>query len=231
MIMGKKVISFQLFGTDPMYTAGAIENAKLAPKIYPGWICRFYCMLDVPAKIRTALKALGAEVVECNQASDSVWRRFLRLRVVYDPTVDVFLIRDCDSRLNVRGAAAVKQWLDSEKPVHIMRDHRRHTAPIMGGMWGGRAWKTWMPNFEQEMKFWIVRMKMGWRARRIGKRDGDQSFLRDKVWPLVNGINMHMGHDNRKRKTGHERNFMVDLPGGAFVGMQFTKDNKPVKVR
>jgi len=36
--MKKKIISFSLWGDKPMYTIGAIKNAKLAEEIYPGWI-------------------------------------------------------------------------------------------------------------------------------------------------------------------------------------------------
>ena len=32
-----KVINFSLWGDDPFYTIGAVENAKLALDIYPDW--------------------------------------------------------------------------------------------------------------------------------------------------------------------------------------------------
>jgi hypothetical protein len=38
----KKIISYSLWGDLPLYTVGAISNAKQAKEIYPGWICRFY---------------------------------------------------------------------------------------------------------------------------------------------------------------------------------------------
>jgi len=44
----KKIISFSLFGDNPLYCFGAIENAKIANKIYEGWKTRFYIANDVP---------------------------------------------------------------------------------------------------------------------------------------------------------------------------------------
>jgi len=33
----KKIISFSLWGDNPVYTQGAIRNAELAKEIYPDW--------------------------------------------------------------------------------------------------------------------------------------------------------------------------------------------------
>lgn len=38
-----KVIAFCLYGSDPQYVQGMLENIKLAPDIYPGWKVRVYC--------------------------------------------------------------------------------------------------------------------------------------------------------------------------------------------
>ena len=35
-------------------------------------------------------------------------------------------------------AAAVKEWLDSDKTLHAMRDHPYHGVSIMGGGWGSK---------------------------------------------------------------------------------------------
>ena len=47
----KKIISFCLWGDNPKYTIGAIENAKLAKTIYPDWTCRFYAGTSTPDEI------------------------------------------------------------------------------------------------------------------------------------------------------------------------------------
>jgi hypothetical protein len=37
-----RVVSFTLYGNDKKYTLGAIRNAIIAPRYYPGWKIRFY---------------------------------------------------------------------------------------------------------------------------------------------------------------------------------------------
>ena len=41
-----------------LYCIGAIKNAILAKKFFPGWICRFYYDKSVPEKIINKLKEL-----------------------------------------------------------------------------------------------------------------------------------------------------------------------------
>lgn len=133
-----KVISFSLWGTLPKYCVGAVRNAELAPIIYPGWVARFYVGTSVPQATIEALKQAGADLRLMPDSGD--WKgMFWRFLAASDEAVDVMLSRDCDSRLNEREKAAVEAWLASDAAFHIMRDHPRHTAPIMGGMWGCKA--------------------------------------------------------------------------------------------
>jgi hypothetical protein len=41
-------------------------------------------------------------------------------------------------RFSEREVAAVQQWMMSDLPFHIMRDHPQHKTTILGGMWGAR---------------------------------------------------------------------------------------------
>ena len=50
--------------------------------------------------------------------------------------MDILLSRDLDSYLTARESSAVKEWLTSPYPFHVMRDNFWHQRPIMGGMWG-----------------------------------------------------------------------------------------------
>jgi len=223
----KKVISFCLYGTDNMYLVGAVENAKLQPVIYPGWVCRFYVSRDVPAGVIGELKKLGCEIVETKKPGTYRKAMYWRMEAAFDKGVDRFIVRDCDSRLNVRESAAVKEWEYSGKPFHLMRDHRRHTAKIMGGMWG--AVHGFFPGFDAEYDAWVIRVLGGWNPPIRKGKSGDQEFLADKVWPVIK--DNHLAHDDRKSKTGLEVPFGESLPGKQFVGQQYTEDNKPVWVK
>lgn len=130
-----KVVSFSLWGDNLKYTIGAIKNCELVNSVYPGWVSRFYIGTSTPLEIVRKLEKLGAQVVMMKEPGD--WRgMFWRFEAASDPNVDVMLSRDCDSRVNFREAAAVNEWLLSDKQFHIMRDHPWHGTPILGGMWG-----------------------------------------------------------------------------------------------
>ena len=53
-----------------------------------------------------------------------------------DAQVSQFMSRDLDSLITKREVSAVEEWLISQKSFHMMRDHPKHQAEIMGGLWG-----------------------------------------------------------------------------------------------
>jgi len=231
--MERRVISFALYGNDPMYTKGAIENAKLQPKIYPGWCCRFYVNRDVTSNIVNELRSLGAEVIILDTLVNFK-SKFVRMEIALDKSVDRFIIRDTDSRLNKREAAAVSEWIASGKPVHIMRDHRNHTSPMMGGMWGAVHGFISTKDFEFLYDNWIKDLRQGkHKGQKYCKKNGqsDQGFLGNKIWPLIGFKSKHIAHDNHGRYTKEEKPFVVRLATGRFVGQQFDENNKPIKIR
>ena len=69
-----------------------------------------------------------------NRVYPLIWRFF----PILDQDVDVLLVRDLDSHISMREVSAVKEFLNSTKDFHIMRDHPFHIQPIMGGLWGIR---------------------------------------------------------------------------------------------
>jgi len=167
-----KVISFSVWGNSPSFLEGAIENAHLARTVYPGWTPRIYCRDDVPQHYRDNLEALGAQVVIKHETRGSWEGLFWRFHPVFDPKVTHTIVRDCDSRLTVREAVAVNEWLLSEKTFHTMRDHIEHTTvPIMGGMWGSVYW----PVLGKLLEDWPD----------CGAKGDDQNFLAQRIWMRV----------------------------------------------
>lgn len=132
-----KCISYSLWGDNKVYTYGMVENVLLAPEVYPGWRVRIHYNSTVPSHIIDWFKTQEhVDVVfhegTTKKASNTLWR-FEDLFT--DWTV---IVRDSDSRLNIREKAAVDEWLASSKDFHIMRDHMHHTVPIMAGAFGCR---------------------------------------------------------------------------------------------
>jgi len=136
-LMAKKIISFSLWGNEPMYTIGAIRNAELAETVYPGWICRFYIGDDVAEDIVDKLKSFDNTEVIVMKDEENDWQgMFWRFYAIENEGVDIVIFRDTDSRLSDREYEAVLEWQNSGAYFHIMRDHPYHTEAIMGGMWG-----------------------------------------------------------------------------------------------
>ena len=90
MVLGMRLITFSLFGDDPLYCVGAVENARLAKQIYPGWIARFYVAKDVPQHYLNQIKSYGGEVIVCDRknAYDGLNWRF---RPLNEPDVHYWI--------------------------------------------------------------------------------------------------------------------------------------------
>lgn len=169
----KKIISFTVWGDNPIYTIGALKNADLAKDIYPDWICRYYLGSSTPKDIINSLEGKdNVEVVLMKESGDylsTLWR-FLPAS---EDDVEIMICRDSDSRLSAREKAAVDEWISSDKGFHIMRDHPAHGTAILAGMWGAKQGSI------SEMRQLIDEYK------KDNFRELDQQFLREKIYPLV----------------------------------------------
>lgn len=137
----KKIISFCLWGNNECYNYGALENAYISAKIYPDWICRYYVSNTIIPYVLKKLKSLpNVEVVEMPKRGflKDQKKMYWRFIPAFEKDVEMVLVRDTDSRLNMRERYAVDEWLASGKKFHIMRDKRAHRFRILGGMWGAR---------------------------------------------------------------------------------------------
>ncbi len=184
---GRKVISFSIFGDNPKYTQGAIENAKLQPKIYPGWKCRFYIHTpSVPKSIIRKLSAMNCELFFRTEpiVTNNYPGMFWRIEVFKDKEVGRFIVRDTDSRLSEREKVCVDEWIESKKNFHIIRDHPHHGARIMGGMWG--ATRIAGGKFSYNKKFQEFKKLFPFGdMNKTRKGGGNQHFLAEMIYPLI----------------------------------------------
>ena len=201
---GKKsqIIAFTLFGSKPRYLRGALQNVLAARDLYPGWACRFYVDDSVDAAFLDVIEAEGAEVVR-DESGDRDLRHLLtrRFQVADDPKVGRFMVRDCDSVVNPREAAAVNAWIDSGLPFHVMRDWWTHTDPILAGLWGGIAGV--FPDMAGRLSGFIGGKPIS--------TNWDQYFLRDQVWPAIRD---HALVHDRCYATHAARPFPTPTPEG-----------------
>jgi protein O-GlcNAc transferase len=217
----KKVISFSIWGNNEGYCQGAVENALLAPKIYPGWICRFYVDPFVPRKIVCQLLDLGCEIIYREESIDNLGLYWRFGPMFDDIDIERFIVRDTDSRINVRESQAVDEWEDSGLLFHIIRDNNEHNIKILGGTWGSKA--GIIPHFKMLMDSWIAGIQPDTKNPRGIYHGTDQIFLSTVIWPFIERC--HMAHDNYFKFTGREKPLTVKLKRDGYVGMVYSEEN------
>jgi hypothetical protein len=178
----KKVISFSLWGDNPKYVVGALENIKLQKELFPTWESRIYCHEWIKTNYLQKLKQSGAEIIlkdeePVNKHMDAPGM-FWRFEVLKDPDIERCMVRDTDGRLSIREKICLKDWERSGKEFHIIRDHPMHGTRIMGGMWGST-------------KDFIARINYDDLLNQFNKLEynnmyaTDQEFLARMIYPLV----------------------------------------------
>ena len=109
----KKIVSYSLwcqnkpmdnkkYQTHNMYCNGAIRNLEIQKQknIYTDWTFRYYINNTVPLDVQEKLKNLGGEIV--NMTGSKIPGMFWRFLPFNDKNVDIFIVRDTDSRINLR---------------------------------------------------------------------------------------------------------------------------------
>lgn len=178
----KKILSYSLWGNRPIYTIGAISNAKLAQEIYPGWTCRFYIhRQSIPQSVIQELQN-QSNVELIDMPDDIGWSAMLwRFYPATEEDVSVMLSRDCDSRLTRREKACVDHWLNkTTRKVMTIRDTCAHQSQMMGGLWGVRD------QFLIKMKPFLDDLIQKTKHKAI--KGVDQEFLNSKVYLRSLGV-------------------------------------------
>ena len=208
----KKILSFSLYGNLPRYTIGAVKNALLANRVYPGWECWFYCADDVPESIKEQLLRADARLIPCGPCTGSegmFWRFF----PFAEREVSHVLVRDTDSRISPREASAVKGWLASGAAGHIIRDHPAHEQRMMGGLWGARADEL------RSIKVWMNDFGVG------TQYNCDQEFLAHRVYPVLLDAGLCV-HDAFFRYEPQSRPIPLAREGDTFIGEVLDENDK-----
>jgi len=185
-----KIISYSLWGNIPKYIIGSTENLILQRKFYPDWICRFYVHNKVNKKVIKNLESGGAQIVIIDEdiskedkystlGNHKGW--FWRFRVLDDTSIERFIVRDVDSRLSIREANCVRDWIYSKLNFHIIRDHKRHSVPICAGMWGATINIINKINFSELLENFKSPHNKAFGGY-------DQHFLAEKLYTVVRKI-------------------------------------------
>jgi hypothetical protein len=170
-----QVISYSLYGNEMRFNVGAIKNAELAQRFFPGFISRYYYGRTVPKWVLSTLLTFpNVELIRVDDVENSISRTW-RFMACLDTNIDVVLSRDVDARLSLREAEAHQEFLDSQFNFHIIRDHPTgHNYVISAGMF---AMKTQAYGNLMHKKLLEYEFRDEYMA--------DQNFLATAIYPEV----------------------------------------------
>lgn len=221
-----KVISFCLWGNIKKYTVGLIENIKLASILYPDWVCWVYIHeISVDQDYIESLKMFSNVKIILKKDEKLRSTRFMlwRLEPMLDENVERFISRDIDTRIQIREVLIVNEWIESNKTLHIIRDHPQHYPKILGGMYGVKCNKVlrsidWIENIE---RFFTEN----------GEGSDDQNFLHRSLYEMFNHEKYRIIHDEIKKYEGSEcKSFPIKFEqNGHFVGCYIYEDDSTDK--
>lgn len=208
------IISFSLWGDNPLYNIGAIKNADLALQIYPNWDCYYYCNKCVPQKTieelkkRKNVKLIFSNLDNCGNIICMNYR-FLAIDV---PGAERVIFRDTDSRLSKREKLAVDEWISDDTDIHLMRDHPSHGWFVQGGMFGLKTKK-----FQNKITDNIINFNLD------DVKGNDQTFMSNYLKRRIIHDNVtYTEHDpfyvNKPFPKGSERG--INNGGIYFVGQR-----------
>lgn len=228
-----RIISFSVWGDDPKYIVGAIENAKLAATIYPGWEAHFFCIGLAHEAYQAIADAGGCvrnrTVQQWKGVRGPARGLFYRFVPLAWSNCEYLIVRDCDSRLNWRERGAVDEWIASGKTWSVLRDHPAHRRPMLGGTFGARG--NALPNFVPQLQQWL--------GDRPVQHDMDQHFLADVVWPearkdccvhdsmFVRGYWSDVSLSESYGSVSHDFPPHADIAPSRFVGDVILADGTP----
>ena len=194
------VFSFVVYGNQKKYTHGILANLQLIQLTYSSWQVWINYGSDVDDSILSQYRSYSNAVLIPTNHTGAI-TKFFRYFPIDDPSVDVCMVRDADSRVNDRDQVCINEFLQSSHLFHIIRDHPNHSHKIMAGMWGIKKdafFGSIRALFEQwklhnELDFW-----------------SDTRFLVECLYPNV--VTMSLIHDDHNHvndgaiRIPHHRN-------------------------
>lgn len=173
------VFSFTLFGSLDKYCKGMLRNVEEIHKRFPEAHIWIYVGNDVPPLILSSLYAdLKVKIILTGKIG--LENKIYRYLPIDDPSVDVCIVRDSDSRVLDRDETSIRDFLESSKLTQIIRDHKVHTVPILGGMVSFK--KGALPFLMKTVVDYFLQVEINGKPFEF---EDDQNFLRKIIYPVV----------------------------------------------
>jgi hypothetical protein len=212
-----KVFSFCLFGNEDKYCKGLLKNIESIHSNFPGWYIWVYIGDGVPVHIIEALHFDPfVNIIETHELG--LINTNYRFFAIDDPTVEIAIIRDADSRVYERDVACIQDFIASHALFHIIRDHPNHAShKIMAGMWGIK---------QGLLKFKLRDMFAGWKnTHSIGVFWDDTNFLQDIYSTVCHSLLVH-DELHHLEPDSMKKPFRVPIHDKHFIGQVYNYDEQ-----
>lgn len=221
------VFSFTLFGSDPKYWKGLLKNVELIETKFPNWQIWVSCGDEIPEDVLISLNEHKCvKLIPTHQTG--MLNKFYRFFAIDEPSVDICIVRDADSRIFERDEACIREFLESEKLVHIIRDHPNHHHRMMAGMWGIKreAIEECLHGFK------LQRLFDQWKEVRPSNEFwSDTEFLCQVIYPNI--VHRSLIHDETQNfePPSFRTPFRVPLTNNDFIGQvyEFSADRTEMR--
>lgn len=210
------VFSFSLYGSADKYCKGMLRNVELIHESFPDWEIWIAVGTGVPDSIIQELQNYSFVKLRFTNETGHVNMSY-RFFPIDNPTVDVMCVRDADSRVFARDVSCVRDFVQSEKLFHIVRDHPNHHHTIMGCSFGI---KKGLLNRPLEEIFQEYRQQ-----RSVTEFWNDMEFISAVFYPYV--LSVSMIHDDLQRfeSPSMKTRFKVSVGDGLhFIGQVYEFD-------
>jgi hypothetical protein len=171
------VFSFSLFGKDPIYNKGILENARILNNVFPKYRVYIYLADDVPVQTIECLQRFpNVNIINVRNSANKYKNTLNRFLAIDEPDCSIMFSRDADSRVHLRDQACIIDFIESDKLLHIIRDHPAHGTRIMAGLFGIKK-----AALNEPMAIKINRFCKGLNI----ERGVDQKFLKEMIYPSL----------------------------------------------
>lgn len=215
----KSVFSFSLFGNQAKYCKGLLKNITIIEKVFPGWEVWVYCGEGIPEDVLLELHDHSCvRLIPTNE--EGMVNKFYRFFAIDEPEVGICIVRDADSRIYERDQACIRDFVESEKFAHIIRDHPNHHHLMMAGMWGVKKSALF---FLQNP---IQTLFHQWKQTKVSSDFwSDTLFLCDIIYPKLAHVSMIHDELQKYEPTEFKTHFRFPVVDNHFVGQVYEFDS------
>lgn len=165
----RKLISYSLYGNNPIYWLGLLNNIRVKPYVMPDWDIIVY--IEQNHFLIPILTELNIQLDICSNDLGGTFGSAWRFYAMDRTDAEYILFRDADSILTYRDAWGASQWIQSGKTLFKVKDFPTK-SPLCAGCFGIKGGVY--PNIRPDVHSFIKVYGTSYSC--------DEAFLQATIW-------------------------------------------------